>query len=166
MTLLLKMKHWQVFLLLFLSTLISNFTWVGYELLNTVLNLIGVMLYMIWYFAIGLELSEHLPRKVELPKTLFIINGFVLILSMVTLIMYFDGFFESNGILGFIWVGYLMYAMFQFFFYPGKALKSIKLNKEAGIGEYIGYCFLMTFWPIGIWLIQPKLNEIADGMED
>lgn len=115
---------------------------------------------MVWYFAIGLELSDRLPRKVELPKNLFVVNGFVLTISMVILTMFFGGAFESNGLLGFIWVAYLMYAMFQFFFYPGKALKSIELNQEAGIGEYFGYFILMIFWPIGIWWIQPKLNKI------
>ncbi len=164
MTLLLRMKHWQIFLLLLLASFISNFTWVGYELLSTILNLIGVLLYMIWYFAVGLELSEHLPRKVELPRTLFIVNGFVLTLSIVILIMIFDGSFESNGLLGFIWITYMMYAMFQFFFYPGKALRSVELKEEAKIGEYLGYFFLMIFWPIGIWWIQPKLNKIEASM--
>lgn len=164
MTLLLKMKHWQIFLFLFFATFIANFTWVGYDLFNSILNLIGVLLYMIWYFAIGLELSEHLPRKIELPKKTFIINGFALIVSIVILITLFGGSFESKGLIGFTWVAYLMYAMFQFFFYPGKALKSIELNKEAQIGEYIGYFFLMIFWPIGIWTIQPKLNKIEASM--
>ncbi|MEQ8548027.1 MAG: hypothetical protein RIC03_08965 [Cyclobacteriaceae bacterium] len=158
------MKHWQIFLLLLFASFISRFTWVGYEILNMLFNLFGVLLYMVWYFAIGLELSERLPRKVELPKTMFIINGFVLILSIVLLAMIFDGHFESNGILGFIWIVYLMYAMIQFFFYPGKALKSIELKKEAGIGEYIGYFLLMILWPIGIWWIQPKLNKLEASM--
>ena len=164
MTLLLKMKHWQVFLLLFFASFISTFTWAGDELLNALLNLTGTLLHMVWYFAIGLELSEQLPRKVELPKTLFIVNAFVLILSVVIISMFYAGSFESNGLLGLIWVAYLMYAMFQFFFYPGKALKSIEINEEAKVGEYIGYFFLMIFWPIGIWWIQPKLNKVEAGM--
>lgn len=165
MTLLLKLKHWQIFLLLCLALLITKFTWAGFELLNAILNLIGVLLYMIWYFAIGLELSENLPKKVELPKTMFIINGFVVITSFVILIMFFGGSFESNGLLGFIWVVYLMYAVFQFFFYPAKALKSIELNKEAGFGDYILDVIFMLFWPIGIWWVQPRLNKIAEDIE-
>ncbi len=164
MTLLLKLKHWQIFLLLFFSAFITNFTWVGYELLNALLNLLGVLLYMFWYFVIGLELSDELPRKVELPKTLFIINGFVLIISAIVLSMFFGGSFESNGLIAFIWIAYLMYAMIQFFFYPGKALKSIELKREAGVGEYYGYLLLMIFWPIGIWWIQPKLNKLEARM--
>ena len=158
------MKHWQVFLLLSLASLMSNFTWVGYELLSTLLNLTGILLYMLWCFAIGLELSEQLPRKVRLSKTMFTINGFVLILSIITLTIFFDRYFESSGFLGFIWVVYLMYAMLHFSFYPGKALKSIELNKEAKIRDYIGYSFLIIFWPIGIWWIQPKLNKIETSM--
>ncbi|MDW3196841.1 MAG: hypothetical protein R8G66_30980 [Cytophagales bacterium] len=165
MTLLLKLKHWQIFIILLLASFMSRFTWVGNEFLNTVLNLIGTLLYMIWYFAIGLEITERLPKKVELPKTLFIINGFVVICSFVTLAMFFDGSFESNGLLGFIWVVYFMYALFQFFFYPAKALNSNELEKEAGFGDYFGDFFLMLFWPIGIWWIQPRLNKIAENID-
>jgi hypothetical protein len=72
----------------------------------------------------------------------------------------FDGEFSTNGLIGFIWIIYLFYAFFQFMFFPGKALKSIELGTKARIGEYFGYFLLTIFWPIGIWIIQPKLNKI------
>jgi len=160
MNFILKLKHWQIFILLFVASIMSNFTWVDHDLFNMAFNLSGILLYLTWYFIIGLELSEYLPKKIELPTTMFVINGFVLVLSIVVLIMFFDGSFSSNGIIGFLWVVYLMYATVQFFFYPSKILKSIELTKEARFGDYIGYVLLMIFWPIGIWWIQPKLNKL------
>lgn len=151
MDLLLKMKHWQIFMLLLLAAIASDLSWTGHELLTLMINVLGVTVYYVWYFAVGLELSEQVPKKVGLPKTFFIINGFVVVLSFLALVGFFDGQYQSTGLLGFLWVAYLLYAICQFHLYPGKALKSVEMNKEARIGDYFGYFLLMIFWPIGIW---------------
>jgi len=156
----LKLKHWQVFLILSAAAIFSNFTWEKQDNLNLVVNSFGIVLYFLWYFIIGLELTEHLPPRVELSRTMFIINAFVLMISMAIIIGVFGGHFSSNGLLGFAWIAYIMYAMFQFMFYPSKVLKSVELGTEASLGQYIRYFFLIFFWPVGIWWIQPKLNKI------
>jgi len=160
MNFILKLKHWQVFLILLIGSVTSNFTWENHELFNLALNSFGLVTYFFWYFAVGLELTELLPPRVELPKTLFIINAFVLITSMLIIVAVFNGQFSSNGLLGFLWIIYLMFAMFQFMFYPSKALRSVELGTEATLGQYFGYFLLTIFWPIGIWWIQPKMNKI------
>ena len=99
-----------------------------------------------------------------LHRTLFIINGFVLILSLTMLIAFFHGNYTSKGILGFLWIAYLMYAIFQFFSFPAKSLRSIEMGANARIGDYFGYFLLMIFWPIGIWFIQPKLNRVINDI--
>ena len=158
----LKLKHWQVFLILLIGSFASNFTWENHEHFNSGLNSFGFMLYFFWYFAVGLELTEHLPPKIELPRKLFIINAFVLIISALIIVAVFNGQFSSNGLLGFLWIAYLIFAFFQFMFYPGKVLRTIEQGTEASFSEYFGYFILIIFWPIGIWWIQPKLNKI-DG---
>ncbi|MEO9853193.1 MAG: hypothetical protein ABJH72_04390 [Reichenbachiella sp.] len=160
MNFILKLRHWQVFLILLLASLTSNFTWENHDLFNLALNTFGLILYFFWYFVVGLELTEHLPPRVELSRTLFIVNAFVLVFSIIIIVIAFDGHFSSNGFVGFLWVAYMMYAMFQFMFYPSKALRTIELKSEATIGQYFSYFLLIIFWPIGIWWIQPKLNEI------
>ncbi len=161
MKFILRLKHWQVFLILLIGSITSNFTWVDHELFNMALNSFGLIIYFFWYFAVGLELTEHLPPRVELPRTLFIVNAFVLIISMLILITVFDGEYASNGLLGFLWIGYFMYAMFQFMLYPSKALRTIEQGTEATFGQYFRYVLLTIIWPIGIWWIQPKLNKIS-----
>ena len=157
----LKLKHWQVFLILSLASLTSNFEWVGNDFFNLAINTFGVIIYFLWYFAVGLELKEHLPPGIELGRTMFIINAFVLPLSMLLLIVVFNGEFSSNGFFGFVWVIYLMYAIVQFIFFPARALKSVEQQAEMGFDQYFGYFLLMLFWPVGIWWIQPKLNRIG-----
>ncbi|MBV6645062.1 MAG: hypothetical protein KI790_06420 [Cyclobacteriaceae bacterium] len=160
MEFILRLKHWQVFLILLTGSITSNFTWENNLLFNLALNAFGLIIYFFWYFAVGLELTEHLPRRVELPRTLFIVNSFVLIVSLLIIVAVYDGYFSTNGLLGFIWIVYLMYAMLQFMFYPSKALRTVEQGTEATFGQYLKYVLLTIFWPIGIWWIQPKLNRI------
>ena len=96
MEFILRLKHWQVFLILLTGSITSNFTWENNELSNLVLNSFGLIIYFFWYFAVGLELTEHLPKRVEFPRTLFIMNAFVLIISMLIIVAVFDGQFSSN----------------------------------------------------------------------
>jgi peptidoglycan/LPS O-acetylase OafA/YrhL len=166
MKFILGFKHWQVFFILLIGSLTSNFTWENHELFNLTLNTFGLLIYFFWYFAVGLELTEHLPSRVELPRTLFIVNAFVLVISMLILVAVFNGEFSSNGILGFFWIVYLMYAIFQFMFYPSKALRTMEQGTEATFGEYFKYGLLTILWPIGIWWIQPKLNKIFNSSVD
>lgn len=159
----LKLKHWQVFLILLIGSIATNTKWGNHEVFNLGLNSFGLIIYFLWYFAVGLELAELLPPRVELPRTLFIINALVLIISMLLIISVYGGNFSSNGFLGFLWIAYTMYAMFQFMLFPSKALKSVEKGSEATIGQHFGYFLLTIFWPIGIWWIQPKLNRIQSN---
>lgn len=157
----LNLKHWQVFLILLVASITSNFEWVGQDFFNLAINMFGLMIYFLWYFAVGLQLTKHFPPRIELGRTMFIINALVLVLSMLILITAFDGEFSSNGFFGFVWVVYLMYAVIQFIFFPARALKSVEQQAEIGFHQYFGYFLLMLFWPVGIWWIQPKLNRIG-----
>ena len=161
MDFILRLKHWQVFLILSLASFTSNFEWVGNDSFNLAINTVGMIIYFLWYFVIGVELTKHLPPRLELGRTMFIINALVLMLSMVILIIVFDGEFSSNGFFGFAWVVYLVYAVVQFIFFPARALKSVEQQAEIGFDQYVGYFLLIFFWPFGIWWIQPKLNRIG-----
>lgn len=165
MNFILRLKHWQVFLILLISAIASNFTWTNHEAFTLGANLFGLLVYFFWLLAVGLELTEYLPSKVELPRTFFVINGVILLISMVIVMTVFDGQYSDNSLVGFLWIIYLMFAMFQFLFYPAKALKSVEQENEATFAQYFGYFLLMIFWPVGIWSIQPKLNKINSRYE-
>ena len=49
------------------------------------------------------------------------------------------------------------------YYFCAKTLKSIELNKDADLGEYIGYFFLFMFNIVGFWIIQPNVNRITSG---
>ena len=137
-----------------------NFTVVGNEQLSELLNAIGLLTQIGWFFLVGLALLERTPKNLKLNGTLFKINGILILVTGVIALIFFDGEIQPTGPLGFIWICYCMFAIFHFFSYPAKLLKSIETNKEAKLWNYLGYFALMIFWVIGIWGIQMKLNHV------
>ena len=65
-----------------------------------------------------------------------------------------------SGIIALIIFSLHLYAMFGLFYgiyFISRAL-SIAEDKGSKVDDYIGYFFLLWFFPIGIWFIQPKIN--------
>jgi hypothetical protein len=56
---------------------------------------------------------------------------------------------------------YVIYAFFDFLAFPVRVLKSIELEREAKFGDYLGDFFLILFFPIGIWFLQPRIRKIV-----
>ncbi|RDV10244.1 hypothetical protein DXT99_26695 [Pontibacter diazotrophicus] len=141
--------------------LVGNTTIEGYSTVNDVLGVIGVVLFFSLLIAYGHYLYDYLPRKIKLNYNLFIINAFLTIASLIAVAI----LTESNKVSltgiyalpGF----YIFYAFLHTIAFPVKVLKSIELNREARLGEYIGLFFGIIFWPFCIWFIQPRVNRIA-----
>ncbi len=47
--------------------------------------------------------------------------------------------------------------------WPARPLKSIELRRNAGIWEYVPEAFQFIVWPLGVWWIQPRLNDLEEA---
>jgi hypothetical protein len=52
--------------------------------------------------------------------------------------------------------------MFYCLYFNAKVLKAVELQKPVTFSEFAGEFFLIWFFPIGIWIIQPRLNKLFD----
>jgi len=161
MGIILKAKHWQIFIILIISLVIANFTIEENVTATLVLKIIGIILYFIYPFLIGLFLSDYLPNTVGLNHEFFIVNSLIWITSYLTIMILSEGEGMTFNGLAVIPMLYVIFAFLYYLSFPVKALKSIELNKEAKLGDYISDFFLIVFLPIGIWFLQPRINRIA-----
>jgi hypothetical protein len=46
--------------------------------------------------------------------------------------------------------------------YAAKTLKTVELGRAVKIDEYAGEAFLIWMIPLGVWFIQPRLNNLAE----
>jgi hypothetical protein len=68
----------------------------------------------------------------------------------------------SPGFLGLILPLHLFatVCMFYLFYFVAKSLVMAETSKPAAFYDYAGPFFLLWFFPIGIWILQPRVNRL------
>lgn len=46
-----------------------------------------------------------------------------------------------------------------------RSLRSLEVGERPGISRYLNEVFAIVNWPIGIWFIQPRANELYEKMQ-
>jgi hypothetical protein len=154
----LLLKHWQLFLLVVLTG-----TWVSPSPLKEIINMISVVTFTLWAYAIIVQGQQKLLSVGNYTPNLSLLR-FNIILILTAIVTSFFVSVESENpifiipliILSF----YLVFAILYCIYIIAKIIKSIELNREAEFGDCIGYLLLIFFFFIGVWILQPKLNKI------
>jgi hypothetical protein len=130
-----------------------------------------------WFYALGTRLPNRLPSDVNMPvgrfKLFFFIPLIYLSCVVFGLFFLFSSAIESGpeppvgpGILALIIPMHFfsIFCIFHTMYFVAKSLKGVLLQREVHFSDYAGEFFLIWFYFVGIWFIQPKVNEIfSDG---
>ena len=178
MRFLLKLKHWQLFLITWglpiLINLYSSSSTVLMVKLFPVMMLVFIIGIFGWIWAISTQLHKKLPMEVNLNIRIFKIVFSVPIFYMLalTLWMVYQFYFKypegSN-------VGPLIVIVAFFHFvsmvcillglrFAAQTMRSVELGRLARFSEYAIEFFLIWFSPIGFWILQPRLNKLAEKL--
>ena len=128
-----------------------------------------------WFWSIGIGLQKYIPNEIQLKLKKFKIFFFIpliyitffLILIGTTFYGISSGDRAVGGIIGkmmfFILPLHLfsMFCMFYQLYFASKTIKTAELKREVTLNDYIGEFFMIWFFPIGIWFIQPRINKIV-----
>ncbi|MCF2859182.1 hypothetical protein L1286_16990 [Pseudoalteromonas sp. SMS1] len=170
-------KSWQVFLLvvllpfgfqfLLMETLMSS-SEIDHEMMFNVIPLmmlVFIALYLLWFWTLGTELNKIIPEKERPSASRF---KFGIKFNAIYMVL-FQAFFIStaNGTsFGFlvpvIFILHIcsMYFMFYSIYFISKNLVTFE-NKVYGTNKSsTGTFFLMWFFPLGIWFVQPRINKM------
>lgn len=121
------------------------------------LSLLGIP-YMIWMYSIGIELNKKNQKDIGIKKILLnILVGYPTIYLIGTWILILSGKMNMDTILPFHFGA--MFCIFLLMILTSRTI--IKFEKEENLKESsgIGLFFGIWYYFIGIWYIQPKLNE-------
>lgn len=50
-------------------------------------------------------------------------------------------------------------------YFCAKTVRTVEKGSVARFGEYIGDFALLMFWPIGVWILQPRINRMVQNEE-
>lgn len=148
-------------------------------LIAGLVNLFGVFIHFFWLWTIGTKLQEYYPSEVKEPKIkrfkLFFLFPFIYLLFMPLLVLGITSSFgfedkltnPSLLILSIIILVachfFCMFCIIHTLYFCAKKLKTILSKKEAHFSDYIGEFFMVWFFPIGVWIIQPQINKLING---
>ena len=176
---LLTLKHWQLFALLLGVPIIFQFITIGSAVsgsnlyifyLFPVMMILFIGLLFGWLYALGVNLHKKLPPTATMSLTRFKIFLFIPIIYMVLILVFIVGAFtktasgvQTNPAIFLPMILLHLFSMFCIFYclyFNAKALKTVELQKPVTFSDFAGEFFLLWFWPVGIWIIQPRINKL------
>ncbi|WP_101311729.1 hypothetical protein [Labilibaculum manganireducens] len=55
-----------------------------------------------------------------------------------------------------------MFCIFYCLYFVAKTFKTVELQREVSFFDFAGEFFMIWFFPIGIWIVQPKVNKMIE----
>ena|SRR5688572_23518673 len=177
MRFLLRLKHWQLFLITWGIPLAINVFTFKRPALMVKMFPVMMMVFLVgifgWIWAISTQLHKKLPMEVNLN-----IRGFKMVFSipifyMVALIawmvyQFYFRFPEGSENVGAI-IGIVAFLHFVSMIcilvglrFAAQTLRSVELGRLARFSDYAIEFFLIWFSPIGFWILQPRLNKLIE----
>lgn len=182
-----RLKAWQVFILLVLPMFASQFYLVSnmpspssslrppsmeeFEALfrqTLLMTLLMVVLLLGWLLSIGFAANRRVEQNIRLNSNLAICCAIFAAsyIALAQVIFPVPGSNSSGGVSVGVIVPLHMLAMFAIFYVLGFAARNIIMaERQAKVSffDYSGPFFLMWFFPIGLWFVQPRVNRLIAG---
>ena len=187
----LRAKHWHLFILLFGIPMLFQFGFMGMlvsEIINNpesdpafVLDFVNyfipIMIFVMavflgWFWSIGVGLQSRIPDDIPMKVGRF--KAFIVfpLIYIVLLLVYIGFMFNSlisnseppnPAIFMLIFPLHLfaMFCMFHSLYFVAKTIKTAELQRKTTFGDFAGEFFLLWFYPVGIWFVQPRVNKLA-----
>jgi len=118
---------------------------------------LGIPIYL-WLWSIGTKLQTDKAKMNDTKLILFKISVIYPVAYFVFAICYLF----TNGWLVMPLHFAAMFSSLYATIFAAKTLKSAELKKEAKISEYLGDFFLICFFSIGIWILQPRIHKLIN----
>ncbi|MEL5993434.1 hypothetical protein [Hymenobacter segetis] len=176
MKFLLKIKHWQLFTLLFIPVLTADFVTISTHASGDYFSfrvfaamlLLFVGVFFSWLYALATGLQQKLPPTVSMNITRFKIALFIpsAYITLIIADMFGAPLGATNGLtasaLAVIIPLHLlsMAGIFYCIYFNAKSLKATELQRPVVFADYLGEIFIIWFFPIGIWAVQPRINAL------
>lgn len=141
-------------------------------------------IYFCWIWSAANELHKKVPAGLEMKlrkfKAMFLSVVICFIIMMIfasRLIVFLENMITNDGMLksfdthdirliGVVFIFiipiylFFLFGMIYSFYFVAKTIKTIEIKREADFSDYAGEFFLIWFFPIGVWILQPKINKI------
>ena len=169
----LRARHWQIFLLIFGAYCIGQIVALnsivasqpaervsGFSAGFWILMAIFGLCYLGWFWSMGSFLTSILRPELRLKTGFF---RFALIYSIFYAFFFFKFVLRPGTVALSLVIPPHLFAMLcllYILYFDSKSLVLAEKDKPVTFRDYAGPFFLLWFFPIGVWIIQPKINRL------
>lgn len=188
MNIFLKAKHWQLFLFNFAIPFVLYFVAIiimigiavtqninspefGFRMIPffILIGLISAAVRYLWTWSAGIQLNKRLPRELQMNSIFFKICFFYPFvyfptILLVIMIMIHPG----SDFLHFAFILFVPFHLFAIFcsfycmYFVARVIKTTEYQRYTTVSDYIAEIFMIWFYFVGIWFLQPKINKMID----
>lgn len=183
----LKAKHWQIFLLicgipflvqiLFMPIMFFSNDFTLLMKFTPMILILFMLGFFGWFWAIAIGLQSKIPSDIKSNVTKFKIFFTIPIVYIIAIFesmsFGFDNIFFGDQVLNTKAIGIIiglvfplhflsMFCIFYCLYFVAKTCKTVELQKRVTFADFAGEFFLFWFFPIGVWIVQPKINKMVD----
>ncbi|MHA6249656.1 hypothetical protein ACXYMU_17065 [Pontibacter sp. CAU 1760] len=179
---LLRLKHWQAFVLLFILPLllqqgVPRLLYAADITLGAIATLLlqGVpaIVFTAWLWLLGVCLYRKLPQQIKISR-IFVHLCALYFLLYTLLFIYTIGLIKESVLSGNFPYGMLLllapmhllatFCYLYLVYFVARSLVSVEQQRVVSTGEFAGTTFLFLFLPVGIWWLQPRLQALSDKL--
>ena len=159
----LRAKHWQIFLLLTVWFVLSPIALFGsgkglYAFVA--ITVVYAVSLFAWFWSMGSFFNSILERRLRLGTGFF---RFALIYPVFYVFVFFIFFVNASPALFLVIFPLHLFAMFctlYSLYFVSKSLVLAETGNPAPFRSYLGILLLLWFFPIGVWILQPRVNRL------
>ncbi len=152
-------------------------TMFSYVKIFPLITILFVAVYFGWFWSVAVGLQKKVPvyvkMKVNRFKVLFFIPLVYLLLFMSFFSVSINSVFGPNPQQSVIQISqvfavilplhlFSMFCIFHSLYFVAKTFKTVELQREVSFSDFAGEFFMIWFYPIGIWIVQPKINKMLE----
>jgi hypothetical protein len=164
MRFLLRLKHWQLFLLIVLPAyFISN------SLIGRIIDCVWMVFFIGWIYVIGISMYTLVQNKDKFNINYFKFSCLFVSVAFAAIIIIYGGysidqsFYQRDSGLILLLISfhaYLIWSLLHIFYFAAKALVSVTEGDVVRFSEFYRTFLAFCFYPIGLWFIQPAVQKI------
>jgi hypothetical protein len=164
----LNARPWQLFVLLLVAPMLIQFTAIIFPSMYVfvVVSFAYLLCVLAWLWSMGSFLSSVAPSEI---KSKFRFFCFTLLFPLFyTPALLWFALTRANvpGAVIAILHLFAMYCMFYALNFVAKTLVTVQTGRLASFQDYAGQFLLLWFFPIGVWVIQPKISRLYQHLSN
>ncbi len=129
-----------------------------------------------WIYSVAIGLQDKIPfeitMKVKKFKILFFFPPIYILLFLLYFILLTQNLFAENWnpslpLLGIFVIiipihFFSLFCTLHTFYFTAKTIKTVELQRETSFSDFVGEFFMIWFFFVGVWILQPKINKMIE----